>query len=121
MPMTARLLATVAAAAAMSFSAPAFAQEEVSDAVDIAMWCGAAFTVAAQADDTPAEQAESSNAVAAILFAKAELALEADAVAETEYDRLVEFYVEDAFAQVINETGDTRYTPEECLALAAEE
>lgn len=119
--MTAKLLAILAAAAVMSFAAPAFAEEEVSDAVDIAFWCGAAFTVAAQVEGTPADQVESSNALAAILFAKAEVALQADGVEEAEYDRLVDFYVEDAFAQVVNETEETRYTAEECLALAAAE
>lgn len=119
--MTAKLLAVLAAAAVMSFAAPAFAQEEVSDAVDIALWCGAAFTVAAQVEGTPADQVESSNALAAILFAKAEVALQEDGVEEAEYDRLVEFYVEEAFAQVVNEAEETRHTAEDCIALAATE
>ena len=119
--MNSKILAAFAVVLLMGFVAPAFAEEDVSDAVDIAFWCGAAFTVAAQVEGTPTDQVESSNALAAILFAKAEVALKADGVDEAEYDRLTDYYVSDAFAQVVNETADTRYTAEECLDLAASE
>lgn len=114
----------VATAALLAFSIPAHAEtaanDEVSDAVDIALWCGAAYTVAANVPDVTAEDAASSNEMANLAFARAKLALDADGIAETEYTRLVNFYVDAAMTDMTTEV-EMRYSDEECAAEATAE
>lgn len=114
----------VAALGMLAFATPAFAQtapedEEVSDAVDIAMWCGAAFTVAATSDELPADQKAASDQMAGLAFARAKTALDQDGVEEGEYDRLVDFYVSSAVAALKTGEEDMRYTADECVAEAS--
>src|SRR3954471_24263463 len=95
-------LLAVASIALMTFSFPVYAQDDVpaedqvSDAVDIAFWCGAAFTVASMSDDLPADQKDASKQMADLAFARAKTALDADGVEASEYDRLADFYVSSA-------------------------
>ena len=123
--MRTQLLA-VAALALMTFSFPAYAQDaaavpeedQVSDAVDIAFWCGAAFSVAANSDDLPADQKAASAELAKKAYVRARKALDADGVEASEYDRLIDFYVDSAIAALSTGEEDMRYTPDECVAEA---
>lgn len=112
-------LVSIAAVALFALATPAFAEDVVSDDVDIALWCGAAFVVASQSDELTAEQAEATETLADLSFAKALVALEADGVEAGEYDRLVEFYVEAAFTDLTTD-AEMRYTSDECADLAVE-
>lgn len=119
--MNAKLLAALAAAVLMGFVAPSFAQEEeVSDAVDIAMWCGAAYTVASKVDGMSAEDVTNTEAAAELAFAKAHAALVEDGVEEGEYDRLISFYVDAAVQDMTSTATEMRYSDDECVALIAE-
>ena len=124
--MRTKLLA-VATLALLTFSMPAFAQDDVpeedqvSDAVDIAFWCGAAFTVASMSDSVTAEEKDASEQMAALAFARAKTALDADGVEASEYDRLTQFYVESAVAAVGTGEEEMRYTSDECVAEATAE
>ena len=118
--MRTQLLA-VATAALLAFSLPVHAEEEVSDEVDIAFWCGAAFTVAAMSDDLSEEEQAASDHLATLAFARAKDALDADGVETSEYDRLTDFYVESAVAALQTGEEDMRYTSDECVAEATAE
>jgi hypothetical protein len=117
-------LKLLAVAALLAFSTPVFAQdaapanEEVSDAVDIAFWCGAAFTVAAMKEGITPEDKAAADELATKLFARAETALAADGVEKSEYDRLTDYYVNEAVAQVHQQSEEPKYTVEECTAEA---
>lgn len=113
-------IASIAAAALFALATPVFAEDAVvSDDVDIALWCGAAFVVASQSDELTGEQVEATATLADLSFAKALTALEADGVEEAEYDRLVQFYVEAAFTDLTTD-AEMRYTSDECAELAVE-
>jgi hypothetical protein len=124
--MRTKLLA-VATLALLTFSIPAFAQDavpeedQVSDAVDIAFWCGAAFTVASLSDDLSAEEKAASDHMADLAFARAKKALDEDGIEAGEYDRLTDFYVTSANAALSTGEEDMRYTSEECVAEATAE
>ncbi|MEO5805787.1 hypothetical protein [Devosia sp.] len=124
--MRTKILA-VATAALLAFSLAAHAAEavpvdpegdQVSDAVDIAMFCGAAFTVASMSDQVTADEKAASEQMATMSFARAKTALDADGVAETEYDRLTKFYVDAAIADMSAGTENMRYSSDECVAEA---
>lgn len=124
--MRSKILA-IATLAVLTFALPAHAEEEVpaedqvSDAVDIAFWCGAAFTVAAMSDDLSADEKAASDQMATLAFARAKTALDADGVETSEYDRLTDFYVESAVAALKTGEEDMRYTSDECIAEATAE
>lgn len=114
----------IAALGMLAFATPAFAQgnpenENVSDAVDIAMWCGAAFTVASLSEDLPADQKAASDQMATLAFARAKTALDEDGIEEGEYDRLFDFYVSSAVAALETGKEDVRYTADECVEEAS--
>ena len=109
--------------AVLAFASPAYAQdasEEVSDAVDIALWCGAAYSVASQMEGATEASAADASAAAEAAYAKARVALEEDQIEESEYDRLVEYYVDAALEDIINPDAELRYSDEECLALVTQ-
>lgn len=114
----------IAAVGMLAFAAPAFAQDtdedSVSDAVDIAMWCGAAFTVAHTSAEAAGEDTAALDAAATKAFEHAKTALDEDGVEAGEYDRLVDFYVTSAVEDLTSGSTDTRYTADECTALIAE-
>lgn len=115
----------IAALGLLAFATPAFAQaapedEEVSDAVDIAMWCGAAYTVAHKTAAEAGEDGSVAEAAAAKAFDHAKAALDEDGVEAGEYDRLIDFYVSSAIEDLTSGTEDTRYTADECAELIAE-
>ena len=118
--MRSSILAVVAAVL-LVIPAPAFAQdsgeETVSDAVDIAMWCGAAYTVASQIDGTSEADAAAASGMADAAFEQARIALEADQIEEGEYDRLVEFYVNAAVEDITNPDTELRYSDQDCSDL----
>lgn len=124
--MRTKLLAA-ATLALLAFSMPAFAQDvvpeedQVSDAVDIAFWCGAAFTVASLSDALSAEEKAASDQMADLAFARAKKALDEDGIEDSEYDRLTDFYVTSANAALSTGEEDMRYTSEECVAEATAE
>lgn len=124
--MRTKLLA-VATLALLTFSFPVYAQDDVapedqvSDAVDIAFWCGAAFTVASMSDDLSAEEKSASDQMATLAFQRAKTALDEDGVEEGEYDRLTDFYVESAVAALGTGEEEMRYTSDECVAEATAE
>lgn len=123
-----RITRFVAAGALLAaFSFPAFAEDAVpqdaegdtvSDAVDIAMFCGAAFTVAAKAETNTAEERDASDKMATLAFARAQKALDEDGVEAGEYDRLIKFYVDAAMSDMNAGTENMRYSPDECVAEA---
>ncbi|HEY0034236.1 MAG TPA: hypothetical protein VGB81_13300 [Devosia sp.] len=114
----------VATAVVLAFSMPVFAQdaeeELVSDEVDIAMWCGAAYSVASQIEGTSEADAAAATESANAAYAQARVALEEDQIEKSEYDRLVEFYVDAAVADMTNPEAELRYTDEQCSALIAQ-
>ena len=122
--MRTKLLA-VATAALLALCPAAYAQdsadEVVSDAVDIAMWCGAAFTVAAMSEELTPDEKAASEQMATLAFARAETALVADGIEAGEYDRITDFYVESAVAALATGEEDMRYTSDECVAEASAE
>ncbi len=113
-----------ATAALMAFSLPGYAEDavaaadQVSDAVDIAMFCGAAFTVAAKSETATAEEKAASDQMATLAFGRAKIALDADGIDEAEYDRLVQFYVDAAVADMTAGVEEMRYSADECVAEA---
>jgi len=115
----------IAALGMLAFATPAFAQsnpenEDVSEAVDIAMWCGAAYTVAHKTAAEAGEDGSAAEAAAAKAFEHAKTALDEDGIEAGEYDRLIDFYVSSAVEDLTSDSEDTRYTADECAALIAE-
>ena len=123
MQMRTKLLA-VATLALMTLSLSAYAEDavpaedQVSDAVDIAFWCGAAFTVASMSETLTDEEKAASDHMADLAFARAKSALDEDGIEATEYDRLTDFYVSSAVAALSTGEEDMRYTSDECVAEA---
>lgn len=101
-------------------AAPTFAQEEVSDAVDQALWCGAAYTAVTQVEGMSEDDIAAAESAATDAFTVAAVAMQEDGIADTEHDRLVEYYVEMAVADLTNPDAELRYTDEECAELSAE-
>lgn len=115
----------IAALSLLAFAAPAFAQtnpenEDVSEAVDLAMWCGAAYTVAHTSAEAAGEDTGDLDAAASKAFDHAKTALDEDGIEAGEYDRLIDFYVSSAVEDLTSGTEDTRYTADECAELIAE-
>lgn len=101
--------------------APGFAQdEEVSDAVDKAMFCAAAYSVVTQVPGMTPEQISNAEAASTLAYAKAKTALEEDGVDPAEYDRLVGEYVDMAVENLTDANADLRYSDDECTALVSE-
>lgn len=122
-PMRSSILA-IAAASLLVFAAPVYAQdaaeEEVSEAVDIALWCGAAYSVAAEIGGMSEADAAAATQAADASYAKARVALEEDEVEAGEYERIVGFYVDAAVEDFSNPDAELRYSDEECTALINE-
>lgn len=112
--------AAFAALALIGGALPAFAQEEVSDAVDQALWCGAAYSAVTQIEGMSEDDIASADAAATAAFTAAAVAMEEDGIAETEHDRLVEYYVEMAVENLTNPDAELRYSDEECEAMIAQ-
>jgi hypothetical protein len=125
--MRTKLIAAIATLALLTFSVPGFAEDEVppedqvSDAVDIAFWCGAAFTVASMSDELTEAEKAATDQMATLAFARAKDALDADGVEASEYDRLTDFYVGSAVAALQTGEEEMRYTTDECVAEATAE
>lgn len=109
--------AALATLALLGGVVPAFAQEEVSDAVDQALWCGAAYSAVTQIDGMSDEDIASADGAATLAFTVAVSAMEEDGIAESEHDRLVEYYVEMAVENLTDPDAELRYSDEECEAL----
>jgi len=98
----------------------AFAEEEVSDAVDQALWCGAAYAAVTQIDGMSEDDIVSAEAASTAAFAVAVIAMEEDGIEETEHKRLVDYYVEMAVENLSDPDAELRYSDEDCAALSAE-
>ena len=96
---------------------PAFAQGEVSDAVDQALWCGAAYTAITQIEGMTDDDIASADAAATAAFTVAMTEMEADGIDAAEHDRLVEYYVEIAVENLTNPDAELRYSDQECEAM----
>jgi hypothetical protein len=115
-----KTLAVAATLAVAGLALPVFAQEEVSDAVDQALWCGAAYTAVTQIDGMSEDDIAAAEAAGTAAFAVAAVAMEEDGIDEAEHDRLVEYYVEIAVENLTDPDAELRYSDEECQALIAQ-
>ena len=85
-----RFAASLAAMAVLAWPLPAMAGEDVSDAVDQALWCGAAYAALTQIDGMSEDDIASADARATATFVVAVDAMSQDGIAETDYDRLID-------------------------------
>ena len=118
----------LALAAVLALSAPAFA-DELSDAnaaiaaaklspeSDIAMWCGAAYTIASAAASDDAAK-KSADDLANALFGKAAALLTKDGVADADLGSFGTDYTVVVKAQLVDQTEAPEHTQEECAAAA---
>jgi hypothetical protein len=119
--MIKKFAAVLSLLAVTSLSAAAFAQEEeVSDAVDQTLWCGGLFAAVTQIEGVSAEDKAIAEEKATAIYTQAVIAMEEDGIAETEHDRLLEYYTGMAVDELTTEGAEMRYTAEECDALIAE-
>ncbi len=109
----------IATAALVAFSLPVFAQEEetVSDEVDIAIWCGAFYSFAAEGAGPETEEGKAYTEAANVAYAEARLALEADEVEPSEYERIIGYYVDLVVEDLSTEGAELRYSEEDCATL----
>ena len=115
-----KFAAAFATAAILGAALPAFAQDQVSDAVDQALWCGAAYAAVTQIDGMSQDDIASADAAATKAFAVALTAMEADGIDEAEHDRLVSYYTDIAVENLSNPEAELRYTDAECTALISQ-
>ena len=115
-----KFAAAFAVLALAGMVAPAFAQEEVSDAVDQALWCGAAYLAVTQIDGMSEDDIASADASAEAAFNVAAVAMAEDGIDEAEHERLVNYYVEIAVENLTNPDAELRYSDEECTAMIAQ-
>ena len=115
-----KFAAPLAALAILGWALPAMAQDEVSDAVDQALWCGAAYSALTQIDGMSEDDIASADARATATFVVAVDAMNEDGIAETEYDRLIEYYIDIAVENLTNPDAELRYSDADCEALIAE-
>ena len=115
--MIKKFAAALSVLAVAGLAMPVLAQEEVSDAVDQALWCGAAYTAVTQIDGMSDDDIASADAAATAAFTVAMTAMEEDGIDAAEHDRLVEYYVEIAVENLHNPDAELRYTDAECEAM----
>ena len=115
-----KFAAALATVAILGTALPVFAQDEVSDAVDQALWCGAAYAAVTQIDGMTKEDIASADAAATQAFAVALTAMEEDGIDEAEHDRLVSYYTDIAVENLTNPEAELRYTDAECTALISQ-
>jgi hypothetical protein len=113
---------SLAIAALLAFSVPAHAQdaveeETVSDAVDIAIWCGAFYYFASQGAGPETDEGKGYTEMANAAYAEARVALEEDGVEASEYDRIIEYYVELVVEDLSTEGAELRYSEQDCADL----
>ena len=108
---------SLAGLALVGWALPVLAQDEVSDAVDKALWCGAAYSALTQIDGMSKEDVASADARATATFVVAVDAMDEDGIAETEYDRLIDYYIEIAVDNLTNPDAELRYSDADCEAL----
>ena len=118
--MIKKFAAALSVLAIAGMALPAFAQDEVSDAVDQALWCGAAYSAVTQIEGMSEEDVASADAAATAAFNVALVEMEADGIDAAEHDRLVEYYVEIAVENLTNPDAELRYSDEECTALVSQ-
>ena len=115
------VFAAVATLTCLAMSPAVFAQdaadEDVSEQVDLTLWCGAYYGIIEQvAKDDPAKQALAKN-YSGQAYTQGAQALADDGIEETEYERIITDYVNMAVAEVQSAEDDNRYTDDECFAL----
>jgi len=97
----------------------AIAAAKVSPEADLLTWCGAAFTLLAQAEKDDADKAKIASDNAAALFARAEPLLKADGV--TDLTAMGTDYTTVAAAQLLTETDKPpSHTQDECVTAATQ-
>jgi hypothetical protein len=99
---------------------PALAQDEVSDAVDQALWYGAAYTAVTQTAGMSDDEIAAADAAATAAFTVAVTAMEEDGIEVGEHTRLIDYYVEIAMEDLTNPDAELRYSDAECTALISE-
>ena len=99
---------------------PTLAQDEVSDAVDQALWCGAAYTAVTQIEGMSDDDIASADAAATAAFTVAMTAMDEDGIEASEHTRLVDYYVDMAIEDLSKSDAELRYTDAECTALISE-
>lgn len=111
----------LATAGLLAFAAPVFAQEDgeeyVSDGVDIAIWCGAFYSFAAEGAGTETDDGKIYTEMAESAYAEARLALEADEVDPAEYEGIISYYVDLVVEDLSTEGAELRYTEQDCASL----
>lgn len=96
------------------------AAAELSDETNLAMWCGAAFTLvsANYTGKGDTGNAKLATDLASTLFGKAAPLLTADGVADADMGNIATQYMVVANAQTIDKTEPADFTQEECQAAA---
>lgn len=112
--------ASLSVLAIAALALPAFAQDEVSDAVDQALWCGAAYSAVTQVEGMSQADIDAADAAATTAFTIALTAMDADGIDPAEHDRLVEDYVEMAMDNLTDPDAELRYSDAECTALVSQ-
>lgn len=116
--MIRKLAAALSVVTLAGLAGTAFAQdEEVSDAVDQALWCGGLFAAVTQIDGVSDEDKATAEEKATAIYTQAVLAMEEDGIEESEHDRLLEYYTGMAVEELTTEGAEMRYTAEECDSL----
>lgn len=92
----------------------AVAQDAVSDAVDKALWCGGAYIALTQMQPMSADEIALADANATQAVAAAVLAMNADGIAESDHERMIDAYVEIAFNDLTQPEATLRYSDAEC-------
>ncbi|WEK06153.1 MAG: hypothetical protein P0Y65_07850 [Candidatus Devosia phytovorans] len=112
------VLAVAPAAFATTFPANPAIQEVSADA-DIALWCASTYVVVSQMGGLDDAASATANAFADVAFGKANRILVADGIAESEHDRLISYYIEEAIHGVTGQLPELRYNDQVCHGLVS--
>nr|WP_314259832.1 hypothetical protein [uncultured Devosia sp.] len=120
-------LVLVAAVALVSFAAPAVANtfptnpavQEVSADADIALWCASTYVAVSQMGGLDDAASATANQFAEVAFDKADRLLVADGIAESEHNRLISYYLEEAIRGISGQLPELRYNDQVCHSLVS--
>lgn len=102
-------------------AAEIYENAELSEEADIALWCGAAYLVAAeQVKAEDAAGAATMETTGAALIEKADALMQKEGLAIEDVRNIQEAYGFQVAVQILTTPDDTDYTQEECGAVTAE-
>jgi len=97
----------------LSDAKQAISDAGISDQADLLMWCGAAYTIAAQVATDDATK-KSTDDLATAAFTKAAPILTADGVADADFSKFGGYYGLLVKSQIVDQTEAAEHTQEEC-------